>query len=272
MAVFDDIEKFGEAPAVIDAEGRTVSYIGLTELADKLCAHLPPRSIAVLKTSNSVGSIAAYVGCLRRGIVPILLPNGIKPEGLAEICAAYQPNSLFSPADETSSKQETIAGYKCVSLNTAATQIHDNLALLISTSGSTGSKTMVRLSAQNIACNANQIIEYLGIAQSDRVITTMPMSYSYGLSLINTHLLSGAAIVATDEPLMSPKFWSLLKEQKVTTFGGVPFIYEMLKKLRFNKMDLPSLRYLTQAGGKLSTDLSEYFMAACHQKSIDFTV
>jgi acyl-coenzyme A synthetase/AMP-(fatty) acid ligase len=75
-----------------------------------------------------------------------------------------------------------------------------------------------------------------------------------------------------DYTLMNREFWQLLKEEKATTFGGVPYIYEMLKKLRFERMDLPSLHYITQAGGKLSKELAEEFYTICAKKNIKLIV
>ena len=72
--------------------------------------------------------------------------------------------------------------------------------------------------------------------------------------------------------LIDKAFWVLLKTKEATTFGGVPYVYEMLKKLRFPRMDLPNLKILTQAGGKLSRELSEEFATICEQKGIRFLV
>ena len=107
---------------------------------------------------------------------------------------------------------------------------------------------------------------------ADRPITTMPFSYSYGLSIINSHLLKGASIILTDATLMDRRFWEIFKGNNATTFGGVPFIFEMLKKLRVEKMNLPSLKYITQAGGKLSMKLSAEFADICADKGIEFCV
>ena len=100
----------------------------------------------------------------------------------------------------------------------------------------------------------------------------MPFSYSYGLSIINSHLLKGASIILTDATLMDRSFWEIFKGNNATTFGGVPYIYEMLKKLRFEHMNLPSLKYITQAGGKLSMKLTAEFADICANKEIEFYV
>jgi acyl-coenzyme A synthetase/AMP-(fatty) acid ligase len=100
----------------------------------------------------------------------------------------------------------------------------------------------------------------------------MPMSYTFMLSIINSHLLKGASIILTNATLMEKRFWELIKDNNPTTFSGVPYIFEMLKKLRFAQMDLPNLKYITQAGGKLSKELTAMFNDICSQKGIKFYV
>jgi long-chain acyl-CoA synthetase len=133
--------------------------------------------------------------------------------------------------------------------------LHDELALLFTTSGSTGSPKLVRISYENINSNAEAIAEYLSLSENERPITVLPMNYSYGLSIINSHLVKGATILLTARSIMEKEFWAFLKKEKATSFSGVPYTYEMLYKLRFFRMELPFLRTLTQAGGKLNEDL-----------------
>jgi acyl-coenzyme A synthetase/AMP-(fatty) acid ligase len=97
------------------------------------------------------------------------------------------------------------------------------------------------------------------LSSSEKAITTLPMNYTYGLSIINTHLMVGATLLLTDKGLMQKEFWTFFKEEGATSFGGVPYTYEMLDKLRFYRMQLPNLRYMTQAGGKLTPELHRKF-------------
>ncbi|AIY05452.1 AMP-dependent synthetase [Planococcus sp. PAMC 21323] len=149
-------------------------------------------------------------------------------------------------------------------------KLDEHLALLLTTSGSTGSPKFVRLSYENVFKNAESIVKYLEIKADDKPITTLPMNYSYGLSIINSHFICGATIIVTDASIVKKEFWNLCKEQGATTFGGVPFVYEMLDRLKFEDFDLPSLKTLTQAGGKLNSTLSSKFAEVCNQKGIRF--
>ena len=130
-------------------------------------------------------------------------------------------------------------------------KIDKELMLLMSTSGSTGSPKLVKQSYQNILINSQSIIKYLNIKSRDITITTLPISYVYGLSVINTHLLSGAQIILTNRSMVENNFWKLIKKFKVNNFSGVPYNYSIIEKILKSKVP-PSIKYSTQAGGKMN--------------------
>jgi long-subunit acyl-CoA synthetase (AMP-forming) len=150
--------------------------------------------------------------------------------------------------------------------------MHEDLALLIMTSGTTGNPKLVRLSYRNLSANAESISEYLHIRDDDKAITTLPMNYVYGLSVINSHLHAGASIILTNATLMEKRFWDLFKTNRPTMLSGVPYTYEQIKRLQWRRMELPSLRVLTQAGGKLHPDLVREFASICREKDLLFYV
>jgi len=124
----------------------------------------------------------------------------------------------------------------------------------MSTSGSTGSPKFVKQSYQNVISNIKSIIRYLNIKKEDITITSLPISYVYGLSVINTHLFAGATIVLTNKSMVEKKFWDLIDKYKVNNFSGVPYNYSIVEKI--SKKGLPkSLKYTTQAGGKMNNIL-----------------
>ena len=149
-------------------------------------------------------------------------------------------------------------------------KLYSDLALLLPTSGTTGSSKFVRISHKNLYFNTVDICNYLKINSSDCTITTMPFNYTYGMSIINTHLFKGSKIVFYKGTVLEKRFFDLLNMHKVTSFGGVPFIHEMLKKLKFEKLNIESLKYITQAGGKMNISLWEYFYEISKLKKIKF--
>jgi len=276
--IFDSLEKYENYTAVITEKGIEVSYGDLVRMADEVANKAEPRSLVFSICRNCTESVAGYIGFLRKRIVPLLLNESLHEDLFVALMENYRPKYIYAPIEKINEKLSKFIVYTCGEYALVRTNyeidytMHDHLALLLTTSGSTGSSKLVRQSYRNIEANTKSIVKYLKINKKDRAITTLPMSYTYGLSIINTHLYSGASIILTEATLMNKAFWKLLKEQKATTFGGVPYTYEIFKKLRFAKMDLPSLRYITQAGGKLSKELSEEFAQICIQKGIEMIV
>jgi long-chain acyl-CoA synthetase len=133
------------------------------------------------------------------------------------------------------------------------------LALLLSTSGSTGEPRLVKLSLSNLHANAASIAECLALTPEERPITTLPIHYSYGLSVINSHLLVGATVLLTDKSVASAPFWPFFKAHEASSLSGVPTTYAILRKLRFERMSLPSLRTMTQAGGAMPPEDQRWF-------------
>lgn len=278
MDFYDDIDVYGDAPAIISENQAHTTYADLLKVSDAIGGQFSTRCLVFSLCENNLESIAGYIGFLRARAVPVLLKSGINRELLDRLLATYRPEFIWLPRESATGPiggREVYDHGRYVLLRTRYTAdyaLHEDLALLLTTSGSTGSPMLVRQSYRNITSNANAIADSLGITKSSRPITTLPMSYTYGLSIINSHLLRGCTIVLTDKTLMEKAFWELLKTSEATTFGGVPYVYEMLMKLRFERMDLPSLRVLTQAGGKLDPDLSREIAAICERKGIRFYV
>ncbi len=258
-------------------DGKKYTYSEFLDIADTIGGHVGKRSLVFLVCSNSIESVAGYVGCMRAGAVVALIDNNIDNSLMKKLFDQYKPSYVYTGDKEADTykyeKKHTWNDYTLLKTDYHIDYaLHEDLALLLTTSGSTGTPKLVRQSYQNIFCNAEAIASYLAITPEDRAITTMPMSYTYGLSIINSHLLRGASLILTEASLMQKRFWQIMAEEKVTTFGGVPYIYEMLKRLRFHRMDFPHLRYITQAGGRLSRKLIDEFIEICSEKGIEFIV
>nr|WP_252728241.1 AMP-binding protein [Alteromonas sp. C1M14] len=188
---------------------------------------------------NSISAIACYLACLRLAYPVIIFNPALGVQGRQLLAQRLNPNIW-------------VEGEQLTERHVSPVSTHQDLAVLLTTSGSTGGGKYVALSYQNLHSNATAICQYLPIVSSDIALCTMPLSYSYGLSVLNTHLLKGAAIRLTQTTVMDKAFWTLLTQTPVTSMSGVPSFYEMLLRLRFTRNTLPALRYFTQAGGKLA--------------------
>ncbi|MET3931999.1 AMP-binding protein [Arthrobacter sp. OAP107] len=240
-----DLAGHGDRPA-IQTDDFTLTYRELAGRVDALALRLgTQRRLVALAAANDVDSLVAYLAALVGGHPLILLPED-KPAALESLVAAYDPDVVLRSANGQTLFEERRAG--------TAHELHPDLALLLSTSGSTGSPKLVRLSAANLQANAESIAEYLGIGPEDRAATTLPMSYCYGLSVINSHLLRGAGLVLTDLSVVDLCFWELFRTAGATSFAAVPYTFELLERVGFAGMDLPRLRYVTQAGGRLAPE------------------
>ena len=277
MSFWDALEQFGERTALITETGEHIAYRALLAQADEIGRAAERRHLVFLMCRNCADAVAGYIGFLRHGVVPVLLTENLDKALLQNLMEAYRPAYFYLPAEKTLDRdREKVWGNGRYTLFRLSYEqdytLAEELAVLLTTSGSTGSPKLVRQSVKNVEANTRSIVEYLGIVPEDKAITTLPMQYTYGLSILQSHLYAGASIILTDKTFMDKSFWMLLREQGATTFGGVPYIYEMLKKLRFGRMELPSLRYLTQAGGKLSKELAEEFSQICEEKGMKLIV
>ncbi len=271
---------FSNNVAIVQGNSQ-LTYAQLIEYSDAIAERLVERSLVFIVASNTLPAVAGYLASLRRKAVAIMLRSEITPDQYSDLFATYKPQFVWLPnalheklsAAITDCKAVYEAdGYELVATGQQLHRINPDTALLLTTSGSTGSPKFVRLTYDNLRANAESIAEYQQITDKDRAITTLPFSYSYGISIVNSHFVRGGSIVLTEHGIMERGFWNELEHTQATNFGGVPFTYQMLEKLRFERMSLPSLRFISQAGGRLGERLQEKFGIICQEKGMDFFV
>ncbi|WP_131732964.1 AMP-binding protein [Actinomadura formosensis] len=250
----------GDRTAVITTGG-ALSYRELAERVAATARRLGPgRRLVLLAGANTVEALVVYLAALARGHPLLLVPHD-RPGSLKSLVAAYDPDVVALP-DGT--LDERHAG--------SAHTLHPDLALLLSTSGSTGAPKLVRLSHENLQSNAASIAEYLDIRDGDRAATTLPMHYCYGLSVLNSHLLRGAGLILTDLSVTDERFWTLFRDARGTSLAGVPYTFDLLDRVGFPDMRLPHLRYVTQAGGRMAPERVARYAALGRRRGWDLIV
>ncbi|MCI8513989.1 MAG: AMP-binding protein [Lachnospiraceae bacterium] len=273
-----EFDPFDKDAAIIDEYGNQMTYEALNAESYGLAEKTGSRCLVFCLCRNEIGSVLGYVGFINHGIVPVLLNSRLEEGLLENLLETYKPSYLWVPKDQIGrfpGREFRYEVYRYVLLKTDYERnypLHEELALLLTTSGSTGSPKFVRQSYTNVLHNARSIATYLELSSSERPITTLPMNYTYGLSIINSHFLVGATLLVTEKTLMQKEFWAFFKERGATSFGGVPYTYEILDKLRFYGMNLPSLGTMTQAGGKILPELHERFAKYAEESGRKFVV
>lgn len=231
--------------ALVSEDEGAVTYGELARRADDFAARLgPERSLVVLDAEASLDGIAAYLGAVTNGHAVALLAPG-SGDARARAVAALRPTWVVPSG---SGRREPLR------LRNDAPELHPELALLLATSGSTGAPKYVRLSAGNLTSNAEAIAATLGILRTDRALLSLPIGYAYGLSVLHSHLVAGASLLLTRRSIADPGTWRLFDASEGTTVAGVPHGYEILDAIGFDRLPLPHLRMLTQAGGRMAPE------------------
>lgn len=259
----------------------TVTYGELARHADEFIELLgipAQKRLGVIVCRNATAAIYGYIGALRSGDAIILLNEETNSGLLQALLDAYDPDWILRPARDQLPEGYSSHAYEDSwqllrrEANEQGGPVHPDIAVLLSTSGTTGSPKMVKLSYRNIAANAKDIADYLSIGPEDRAVTTLPFNYSYGMSVINSHLTAGASLVLTASSLLTREFWDTITYHHVTSLAGVPYTYQMLHRLDPRRLTLDSLRTLTQAGGRLSPRLVDYFCELSAERGWQFFV
>ncbi len=262
-----DLFELNEGFALVTGD-ESITYYELNNMVNEYAAHLAEfdlkNQLAFLPMKMNIFSVVRYLACLRESIVPLLLPSHINESLIQNLYDIYKPAISFGLGG--------LHDTKLHSMSVSNVGLPKNLALLLNTSGSTGSAKLVKLSHDNLHQNAKAICEYLKVDSRDKVHCSLPLSYSYGLSILNTHLQAGACVYLSELTPLSENYYDELIGENITSMSGVPYFYQMLFRTGFFEKDIPSLKVMTQAGGKLSDNLLLKFSEYADRHAINFFV
>lgn len=258
--MFLGLDDGNTAPALLDDQsGEWLSHAALARLVRETAERLnavAERPLVFQFAANGIPACITYLAAVESGGAVALFGAGLPPGRTDELIVQYRPAVVLGHAPA--------GGYAPVDglplpawrrLAGDAPALHPDLSVLLSTSGSTGSPKLVRLSRRAVEANAAAIVQALAITADQRSVLPLPIPYSYGLSVLNSHILAGASILMSNHGLVSPAFWQRIAEQSVTSMPGVPTSYDMLRRLKLEQLAPDSLTTLTQAGGKLAEPL-----------------
>lgn len=271
----DDHTRRNHVALIDGAENTSWTYGELSDEVSRRRDSLkdPKKRLLFLFCRNDLSSVAWYLAAVEAGHAVALLNDQMNMQLAANLISLYRPEWVVAslPVDTEEYESPGVAGFwRRKRLDWAP--LHPDLALLLSTSGSTGSPKFVRLRRGNFEANAESIRQALTISDQDVPVAHLPVHYSYGLSVVNSHLLAGASILLTREGLVSAEFWEMIRRYRADSFSGVPYTYQMLRRLGLDKVNAPTLRIMTQAGGKLDTDNIVHFLERMTERQGRFFV
>ena len=276
MNLFSNFNKFGGKNAII-SKNSEISYLELDNFS-KINNIFNKHSLVLLINDNSMESIMMYVLLMKsKNVSVMLIENNTNEKSISEILKSYHHDYIILPKKKfkyVNNKFNSLLeiGHYSVFRNkiNKIKSININHKLMLTTSGSLGSSKFVSLSPENLKFNSKQIIEYLNIKKNDNIITTMPMSYSYMLSIINTHLETGSTIYINQNSIFQREFWDYFRKKKINSFSGVPYHFQILEKNNFKFLNTNYLKYITCAGGKLDERIIKKIYNFCLKNKVKF--
>lgn len=223
------------------------------------------RDLVFIEGVNTKEFFVSFSYLIGQGTPIGIIPPGLSIEKLQNLIEAYKPaiallDSSYDLDENKIYSENSLSAYifpECKKI------IHPSLALLMFTSGSTGSPQACKLSYENLESSARMISSSLSLGGGDMAITTLQPSYIYGLSIVFSHFFVGGSIILNREPIYSRNFWTLVKQNPGVNFGAVPAQYQMLRSIYKNTLDLSGVKFLTQAGGALSPDVIDFLKEKC---------
>ncbi|MCW8889577.1 MAG: AMP-binding protein [Sedimenticola sp.] len=248
---------------IIDGD-QSYSFNEIFKLSEEVVSDIPKRSVIVIESHRDLDTVCTYIGALRNGVVPLLVDANLKDEAVARIANSYQAEFVFGSGNRDLAGYESSGSARGKSVysrnDKPGINVYEELCLLLPTSGSTGEAKCVRTSYDNLSQATQSIIRYLEMDESRVSISSLPLHYTYGLSVLNCALESRSRFVLSDKSWLEREFWSTVEKHAVTDLSGVPFMFQTLRRMRLSENILKNLKCVNQAGGRLEPVLTEYFV------------
>lgn len=257
------------ALAVLDADANVeYTYAALEAAIQPFRERLKAfdRGLVLLVAGRDVGAIALYLAALQAGHAVFLCPATMQRDASARLIETYQPEIVLFPDHSLSEswrepydRLARMHGYEVMARQRRAHRsLHPDLALVLSTSASTGSAKVARLSWNNLATSAVQVAHALDIAPEERQLASLPFSFVYGLSVLNSALEAGASIVLASGTPADRAYWDKVTRARVTTLPAVTQIVDYLRTLRIDFDYLRTVFKITHSGDALDAAAFEW--------------
>lgn len=271
MITLKDLVREASLCQIIDAQTDN-SYALRDVLINDLFPATESPKLVFLYLNQSFASLQILLSAYTVSHILVLLSDSTPTSLKQGLEAIYQPQFIYDTAREKISDFTRSDDIFVSAKPQLVSNFHPNTRLLLSTSGTTGSPKLVKLSEENLLANAKAITEYLPIKNDDVTPLNLSLYYSYGLSILHSNLLKQNTLVVGLPDFFSKDFWTFFEKYRFSSLAGVPYNYEILNRLSFTQKEFPSLRYMTQAGGKLPVHLVEKFGDFARKNNFPFYI
>lgn len=247
----EDID--GSRLAAIDSEGGRLTYGEIVHRARAIEENVTERALCFMSVENNVRCVEWVMGAMAsKKLVPLIISAKTDKTLYDNLLDEYKPAYIWADGELKRTGNPTC-------------EMYPELSHLLPTSGSTGSPKLVRHCYENIEAAGLNISTFFELKETDRPLMVLPLYYTMGLSMVFSHLKVGATLLITGRNMTDPVFWKFIKEEKASSFTGVPYSYQILNMMRFFRMDLPDIELLTQGGGKMDKALNVKFAEWCRE-------
>ncbi len=273
--IYTNFKKHKKKIAFISEDNQKINYSNLNLEINKVKKKIKKKSLLLILTSNCIECMIVYLAAMKNDCVSLLVESSITQKNLDNLINKFKPTYIFcSIKNKQPYNFKKIVNFKksniYENLSKIKIKLNSKLSLLLMTSGTTGGAKLAKFSLDNLNSNAISIAKYSKISSKDTMVTTLNPAYSFGLSMINSHLLKGAKILLNNDSIITKHFLEKIVKYKISTIGGVPFMYEVFDRLNiFKKKNY--VNKLLQAGGSLDVDLQKKYVKIC-KKKIDFYI
>lgn len=255
--------------ALVDgASGRRLTHGTLRAEVEAAASRLrsDAKQLVFVAAGQTLEAVLAYLAVLEAGHAAAWIDPALPDADLARLVEAYRPERVLLGTGA----RPPAPGYRTVPRGAGgvswerdapieAPPVHPDLGLLLSTSGSTGSRKLVRLARGAVRSNTAAVVQALGLSPADRALAALPLWHAYGLSVLHAHLTAGGSAVLTTHGVLERGYWRLVREERVAWLAGVPFTYELLRRLGPEAVVPDSVTAMTQAGGRLAPEDVRFF-------------
>lgn len=245
----------GDSPAFLGRNGEeVVTYKELEEFVDNFALPLALRKgdVVIFRFQTSITDVSHYVMLVRKGLIPLVVDPTLPLSRVNAYVHKFKAKAIYHQGYYKATDPGD--GMRVV-------ELCPNARVLVPTSGSTGDPKLVAWSAESISSCSQSIASYLEFRASHVATTSLPLFYSYGLSVLHLAVETGAVLHVEEPRFLSQEYWSSTSKSGVSLLSLVPASCKLLVR-DWSLISKSGIKTITVAGGRLDDDITERAIAS----------